>query len=66
MTISAIPRFSVLVAGKGSAGEFLFRKSTSRRTFVRTLLQLVVMGGLLDEIEDGLGQCLVGDGPCCG
>ena len=36
-----------------------------RRTFVRALFQLSVVGGLLDEIEDGLRQGLVGDGPCC-
>lgn len=30
---------------------------------VRTLLQLAVMGRLLDQIQDVLSQSLVGDGP---
>lgn len=32
-------------------------------TFVRALLELTVMRGLLNEIKDGLGEGLVGDGP---
>lgn len=37
-----------------------------KQTFIRTLFQLTVMRGLLNEVEDGLAEALVGDGPCCG
>lgn len=30
---------------------------------VGTLLQLAVVAGLLDEVEQGLGEALIGDGP---
>lgn len=33
---------------------------------VGTLLQLAVVAGLLHEVEDLLGESLVGDGPCGG
>jgi hypothetical protein len=32
-------------------------------TFVRTLLQLAIVGGLLNEVEDLLRESLVCDGP---
>jgi hypothetical protein len=35
-----------------------------KQTFVSTLLQLPVVGGLLNKIQDLLGQALVRDGPC--
>lgn len=33
-------------------------------TFVGALFQLAVMRSLLDEIEEGLGEGFVGEGPC--
>lgn len=33
---------------------------------VGSLLELAVVGGLLDEVEDFLRKSLVGLGPCCG
>lgn len=35
-------------------------------TLVSTLLQLAIVRRLLDEVEQGLSQRLVGDGPGCG
>lgn len=32
---------------------------------VGTLLQLAVVGGLLDDVEDLLGEGRIGDWPCC-
>ncbi len=33
------------------------------RTFVCALLQLAVVRGLLHEVQDGLGEAFIGDGP---
>lgn len=42
------------------------RSGRAGHTLVRTLLQLAVVRRLLDEVEQGLSQRLVGDGPGCG
>jgi hypothetical protein len=34
-------------------------------SFVGTLLQLPVVGSLLDEVEDFLAKSCIGLGPCC-
>jgi hypothetical protein len=37
-----------------------------RLTFVCAFLQLLVVAGLLDNVEDFGGESLIGDGPGCG
>ena len=59
-----MPRFRVLVAvGKDESVVQLSSSDRMYRTFIRTLLQLAVMRGLLDKIEDGLREGCISDGP---
>lgn len=62
MMISEEPRLRVLVAG----GAVSIRRGGwdgGARTFVCALLQHPIVTGLLDQVEDGLGEGLVGEGP---
>lgn len=59
ITSSEVPRLSVLVVYLLVATR-TDRKSTN---LVSTLLELAVVGGALDEVEELLGESLVGDGP---
>lgn len=65
MMISEIPRFRVLVAVEWTRQPCMYRTEDleSLPTFVRTLLELTVVRGLLNEIKDGLGEGLIGNGP---
>lgn len=65
MMTSEIPRFRVLVAVEWIRQPSMYRTETlgSLLTFVRALLELTVVRGLLNEIQDGLGEGLISDGP---
>lgn len=67
MMISEIPRLRVLVAVEWTRQPCMNRTEDleSLPTFVRALLELTVVRGLLNEIKDGLGEGLVGNGPSC-
>ena len=69
MTISEIPRFRVFVAVVVISNQPMdlssyFESGSLRLTLVCAFLELTVVRGLLDEVEDGLRKSLVGDGPC--
>ena len=52
---SAIPRLSVFVAGKSGCEEVsprLGRRETAGRTLVGALFELLVLGSLIDELQD--------------
>jgi hypothetical protein len=53
--------------GVGSEDDQFTDSAVERlRSLVGALLKLAVVCSLLDEVEDLLGEGLVGLGPCCG
>jgi hypothetical protein len=71
MTTSAIPRLRVLVASLAPFFLFVMLVFMSIGNLhlqeeLRETVQLTVVSGLLDKVQDLLGEGLVGLGPCGG
>lgn len=64
MMISEIPRLRVLVASLAPELHSQYRSLLAMGAL--TLLQLTVVGSLLDEVEDLLSESRIGDGPGSG
>lgn len=66
MTISETPRFRVSVSCEVSIGAYELKGTWEEKltsALVGALLKLAVVAGLLDKVQERLGESLVGDGP---